>query len=418
MKIQIITNNKDLHLSSSVDVNTINAPMSFDKYDINIIDLTDRGLWRCDSPSLEKINDLEDFSSVGDIVSNSSKSLVLYVFPQNDMLRWNYYLSQRKYAKNSELKNEIHFLVNKVLSYIIPVNNPDQYGINYERNTTTINEHSYNSDFYFAHNYWYKDEDVITTSDFSDKITTVKLNDRLIVTTCNIMESEDLLRCFVNRIIGETDYKELPSWIFEYKFYNDRKLLIDRDNQNRVIEKAEETIAEINRKISQNNRYKTILYTNGTELASVVFELLELILKIDLKGFIDNFDEDFLFEKEGIIFIGEIKGVSSNVKMENISQLLRHYTKYIDDNPDIDENRIRKILIINPLRKTPLSEREKVYERQIAFAQNNNCLIIETVALLHMFEKVLSNELSTEDCLRLLADKTGLLKLEDLNKGE
>ena len=66
---------------------------------------------------------------------------------------------------------------------------------------------------------------------------------------------------------------------------------------------------------------KSVLYTNGDELVQVVFEILEELLGCDLSQFVDLKKEDFLFTIEDTTFIGEIKGVNSNVKNPNITQL-------------------------------------------------------------------------------------------------
>ena len=41
--------------------------------------------------------------------------------------------------------------------------------------------------------------------------------------------------------------------------------------------------------------------------------------------------EDFNFEIDDKVFIGEIKGVTSNVKNANVSQLDTHVQNYIDE---------------------------------------------------------------------------------------
>ena len=49
-----------------------------------------------------------------------------------------------------------------------------------------------------------------------------------------------------------------------------------------------------------------------------MFEIIEELFEISLKEFIDKKNEDFNFKKDGITYIGEIKGVTTNVKNEYI----------------------------------------------------------------------------------------------------
>ena len=92
----------------------------------------------------------------------------------------------------------------------------------------------------------------------------------------------------------------------------------------------------------------------------------EKVLDCNLSGFIDEKNEDFLIQFQDVSFIGEIKGVTSNIKSENISQLDVHYQGYMDKLQE--ENRtetVKQILIMNPFRTKPLSERAEVHEKQI-----------------------------------------------------
>ena len=97
-------------------------------------------------------------------------------------------------------------------------------------------------------------------------------------------------------------------------------------------------------KLKENLRYKSILYSNGDDLVRVVFEILENILDCDLSKFEDIKKEDFLIKKDNYTFIGEIKGVTSNVKNEHISQVDVHYQKYMDKlNEEKIQERVKEL---------------------------------------------------------------------------
>lgn len=81
----------------------------------------------------------------------------------------------------------------------------------------------------------------------------------------------------------------------------------------------------------------------------------------------------------------EIKGINSSVKSENISQLDVHYQGYIDENTEVDSDKVRAILIINHQRNKPIESREPVHTRQIELAKRNRSLIVETITLLKLF---------------------------------
>ena len=167
-----------------------------------------------------------------------------------------------------------------------------------------------------------------------------------------------------------------------------------------------------NQKLKKNERYKSILITNGYDLSSIVFEMLENLLKCNLSGFTDENKEDFLIKKENVTFIGEIKGITSNVKSENVAQVDRHYYSYLDKlkEANITEN-VKQLLIITPFRNKPLSEREAVNEDQINLAKRNNSLIITTDVFLKTFELFVSGEIKTEKIITAFQNEVGLFDI-------
>lgn len=179
---------------------------------------------------------------------------------------------------------------------------------------------------------------------------------------------------------------------------------------NNTISMVEDNIKKAAYVLERNKRYKSILYTSGDELVLVVFEILKEIFEWNLDSFKDVKEEDFNIEYDNKEYIGEIKGITSNVKNANVSQLDNHVQNYLDEH-DIDSGKIKSLLIINYQRSKALNNREKVNDKTVALAKRNGSLIIETFTLLKMFEKYLNNELSKADCLQLINSNIGLLKI-------
>lgn len=140
--------------------------------------------------------------------------------------------------------------------------------------------------------------------------------------------------------------------------------------------------------------------------------MLEKLFDIDLSGFIDVNREDFNFKYKGKTVIGEIKGVTSGVKISFISQLDHNVWIYRENHPE-DTNDIISLLIVNPQRKLPPDKRETVQEEQIKLAERNNSLIIETPVFLNVFEKYMTKKISREDCWSLLSENTGILSMDE-----
>ena len=102
--------------------------------------------------------------------------------------------------------------------------------------------------------------------------------------------------------------------------------------------------------------------------------------------------EDFLFEIDDNVFIGEIKGVRHNVKNENISQLDVHFQGYLDEHEEKDPNSVKALLIMNHQNNKAPEEREPVKDTQINLAKRNGSLIIETAVLLKLLEECRSGK--------------------------
>ena len=124
-----------------------------------------------------------------------------------------------------------------------------------------------------------------------------------------------------------------------------------------------------------------------------------------------------MIKKENYVFVGEIKGLKSNVKNSHIAQLNVNTQKYKDKIQEISQKeKICSLLIINSQRDKDVKDREPVNTEQIELAKRNGSLIIETETLLKIFEKYKGNELTTEYIIKVIANEIGLLKIENFDK--
>ena len=169
---------------------------------------------------------------------------------------------------------------------------------------------------------------------------------------------------------------------------------------------------DINKQLEKNFEYKSILYSTGDELVSVVLEILEDMLEYDLKDFVDEKKEDFLIKKDDVTFVGEIKGLSSAVQNKNVSQLEVHIQNYFDKlHEEGKEEKVKGLLIINHQRNKPLEERQEIHVHQKSLAVKYGSLIIETKTLLNLYEKYKLCEISKNECKNLFKENIGVLEI-------
>ncbi len=406
--IQIIGFDKRYDESFSredIVISTIDSPMSLDEFDINVINLQNSSLWKNHDDNYKSINLIEDFENLSAMIRKRINSNLLLILPISYTFNYCYKSYNHNYTRSVELKNILSEFKESILKKLIPMTPP----LLFEKTKTLINGINFLADFCFDGNC-----DMLTQSYKSLKPTTILDND-VYITTLDIVDNYSKMCDFLREINLLQDKEELPEWLLSYLALDDEeKQEIVLENLV-VIKNANSCIDQAKEALEKNKRFKSILCTNGNELVEVVFSMVEELLNCDLTSFEDKKVEDFEIKKEDCTFIGEIKGVTSNVMSKHISQLETHCQGYDDAlyENGLPEEIVKGLLIINHQRNSALSERHPVDEKQIKLAIRNGSLIIETSELLKLFELFKKGEITTEQCQEMFATRTGLFKLDE-----
>lgn len=406
MKLQIICNTRNINAEGyEVVYSDLNNPSTFDAFNVNIIDLQNNCLWVNDETSISSINCIDDFKSLQILIEATTKSNIIIALPQNYTFYCNKSIYGSGYNSSIVLKNNLANL-ECILSKILPKYH-FKYGLAFENSETNCGDSSFKSAFYFSGSNYAK----LTCAKDSGKATTIKLTDRCILTTLKLSDHNCKLKDFLD-IIGfkQTDKINIPDWLNDFLILDDKaqRDVIDK-NTNKISELQEE-INKSKEKLNKNLYYKSVLTETGENLVEVVFEMLGKMLDFDLSEFVDVKREDFRIKLKDITFIGEIKGINTNVKSGNISQVENHCRIYEDEAVSANEN-IKGLLVINTQRTKKLEEREAVHVNSIELAKKYGVLIITTDKLLTMFEKFLSEEITTEQVIGIFKTQTGLIEL-------
>lgn len=286
------------------------------------------------------------------------------------------------------------------------------YGLVYENSKTLCMGSMYESAFYFE-NVGSKDH-VLTKCVGGEHCTTYKADENLIFTTLNLSNGRTDINGFLMEIGLLEVGTEQPAWIKEYKIFDDAvQEAIIREARDEI-EKQKQKIETANGQLEKTLHYKSILFETGEALVKVVFEILEKILDYSLSDFVDEKKEDFKATFQDVTFIGEIKGITSNVKSENVSQVEVHCQAYSDSLCESGKSEnIKGILIINPLRNRPVKERDAVHQNQIQLAIKYGILIVTTETLLLLFCTFWEGKITSGKIVELLKNKNGLLTQSD-----
>lgn len=385
---------------NNVVVNSLHDAKSLDEFDINIIDLSNQSLWRCKDNSMKSINSINDIKSISVMIENSHSSNIIIMLPQN--VTFMYYGHGEQYYQKCELKDMIPYLKEYILSKLYsPIKN---LYIVYENTSTNLDGELTTASFYFNN----ITDNALTKSVKSNKVTTIGVAN-VMISTLKLSTYKEII-AFLKTIGLIKDKQGSPEWMEEVKMFDDEIQFEIISKNTETIRVANANITKAMEVISKNNEYKSVLYTSGDELVDTVFEILENMLGCDLSEFQDKKNEDFRFNLGDNVFIGEIKGITPSVKKSNVSQLDVHVQEYLDDHAE-DQDSIVALLIINHQRNKAISEREPVHNDPIRIAERNGSLIVETITLLRLFEKYLNGEKTREECINILIDNKGILKI-------
>ena len=406
MKVQLVTisgrNYGEFYVE---EVNTFSSPKSFDMFDVNIIDLR-AGLIYVNGEnnnSFSSIDCINDFLTMNNMIINSRKSKFLFIYPRNvEFITRSYY---------EEYQTPIKDIASQVSALFSRLNKELDLDFYFERTDTKLSDTvRISADFYFPEQ---DDFEVLLQSIDSDKVTCCK-KDNLFLTTLDILTDEEL-QLFLEKIgLKATSDTEAPDWMNKVMLFDDAEQSKNIEENEVQIKCCQESIAESKDKLSQNSRFKSILYTSGDELVDVVKDIFSKIFDVDFSGFKDKKKEDFTFTFKNKIFIGEIKGVNQNIKTTNLAQLDLHFTNFIEEgSDDLDANNIHKLLVMNHQKDKDLKDRIPVDQQQIDMAKNKyESLIIETVELLEMYDKFTRGEMTQEECFNLIC-QNGVLKVKN-----
>lgn len=313
--IQILTysGNEEKLRGEGIRLNKIHDAEALDSFEINIISLQDDNMWVTRERTLGTIDTIGDLISLSKMIASSKQSKIIVILPQNNGFTYNTWESDCRYWKRREFKDALGDFYYVLGHLFQPLERID---LIYENTTTLVGNKKVLASFHFDESV----KHVLTKSEKSNKPTTVEVGEK-ILSTLNISNCNEV-QDFLSLIGLIKEKSKAPEWMEGINMFDDDNQLEIIQENNKAIETANENISNAMKVINQNKRYKSVLYTSGDELVEVIFEILEKMLGCDLSEFTDKKKEDFKFMINDKVFIGEIKGVTPNVKKANVSS---HY---------------------------------------------------------------------------------------------
>lgn len=394
-KIQIISDeNRYFNIDTeNTTLSIINRFSDLEAFNYTLIDLNHNKLWNYNKKQ-NKFEEDTNIKTLTDSIKENDK--IIIILPSNKEYRLIDIFSEPKQIKNDTS------IITKFLNDYFGI---EEITLAYGVNKTIINDKEIRSDFYFQYTSNFK----ILTKNTISKPTTIQRRN-YVLTTIQLSYGDDI-KNFINKISNQS-VENIPNWFDEIEMFDDKEQKLQIEENEHKIKLLEEDITNAENKLKENNYYKSILYKQDKPLVKVVFKMLEEMLNYDLSNFKDIYNEDFLLEFDDVTFIGEIKGVNSNVKNKHLSQLDDHVSDredYLKKN-NLEEN-IKPLLIENTFIETKPSERKEVDDATIEKAKEKyQSLIITSIHFLELYQTFKNGEITTEEIKNRFKDEIGLFK--------
>ena len=394
MKIQILTQRSCFLKDENFCISKISEPRSFDEFDFNVIDFNCSILWEFGAHRKICIHIKNISILLSKILKETKKSNILIIIPQNIIIK--------KVVQDDWTTDTSNIKISSIIKYF-----PDSFSsmmhnfpaIRYERSETQIDNYTFLSDFVF-------DEPVYRSLKKSNGGKDVILDmDSIYITTLDIKDNNEV-SVMLDFILSQYHKSIAPEWINNIEYFSNKSYLSEKDEILKQLDVLE-------KEISKNNRFKSILYSNGDELVGVVKEILVDIFKLPDSHFTDVKKEDFRFECGDINFIVEIKGINTNVKDGNIAQCKKHVTDLIAEDDTKSPDNVKGLLIINPQRNIEPSKREPIHANQISYAIRDGILIITTLELLKLYQAYTKDGTVSNACFDTFKNNVGEFKFEE-----
>lgn len=392
MKIQMITmeNYTICNEIEHCDISSFSNPISFNCYDINVIDFNSKKFWNSGF-NIQKSCE-QDLNNIYKMIKKSSSTIIV-LFPQN------IYSGVGTCAKNKIDS------IKTVIGLAVGIN---EYDVFYDNSEVNIENENCKATFAFENTPF----DKIMASESKQNVAI--RSDNIIITTVDLMKNGGIpLNNFINKYIKNGEKEPIPDWLNDIEFYNDSCIKEKIQQSEEVIKKEQEKIESNNNILKKNNKYKSMLYSTGKELELIILDILKSVYDIEIEDLDDEKKEDFNFEYSNTTYIGEIKGINKAVQFENVAQLLKHIAIYKDRLPKEEVNKsIKGLLFINHERKIKPSDRHTVDNNHAKFAKVNGILIIDTITLLNIVDDFFNKKITKSEFRKMLLNNDGLLNYE------
>lgn len=413
MKTQILVYKKPncgFTETSDLTIREFGKALAFGAFDLTVIDLQDKYLWKSDYTNDKILQDHADISSIRQMMLQSNKAKCIVVLPQNYSFLYSYGYNlethSEGYKKEKPLKDFIKDFA------VSPIGELFSFSLRicFGKSITLVSDKELHSDFSFSMPIASPLKPLLTSN--ASTISTVLISETLAATSLEINTNEDLSAVIDAIFPAVVQSVLIPDWLDEVEYHDEtaqRARIKEIDEEMALLDKEKKEIEGV---LSNYQDIKSVLCSKDFELEKMTRHLLAKIVEVD-EDFEDCKEEDFRFSYNDTLYLIEIKGSKGGLKRQHISKTYDHVQIKADAMEDEGStSKLKGVLIFASQIELKPEERDPFPETQITIARKNDIAVLSTETLLRCYEAYIEKRLTSTSFKETLSQTSGLVSLD------
>lgn len=413
MKTQILVYKKPncgFTETSDLTIREFGKALAFDAFDLTVIDLQDKYLWKSDYTNDKILQDHADISSIRQMMLQSNKAKCIVVLPQNYSFLYSYGYNLETHSEGYKKKKPLKDFIKDFA--VSPIGELFSFSLRicFGKSITLVSNKELHSDFSFSMPITSPLKPLLTSN--ASTISTVLISETLAATTLEINTNEDLSAVIDAIFPAVVQSVLIPDWLDEVEYHDEtaqRARIKEIDEEMALLDKEKKEIEGV---LSNYQDIKSVLCSKDFELEKMTRHLLAKIVEVD-EDFEDCKEEDFRFSYNNTLYLIEIKGSKGGLKRQHISKTYDHVQIKADAMEDEGStSKLKGVLIFASQIELKPEERDPFPETQITIARKNDIAVLSTETLLRCYEANIEKRLTSTSFKETLSQTSGLVSLD------
>lgn len=413
MKTQILVYKKPncgFTETSDLTIREFGKALAFGAFDLTVIDLQDKYLWKSDYTNDKILQDHADISSIRQMMLQSNKAKCIVVLPQNYSFLYSYGYNLETHSEGYKKKKPLKDFIKDFA--VSPIGELFSFSLRicFGKSITLVSNKELHSDFSFSMPIASPLKPLLTSN--ASTISTVLISETLAATTLEINTNEDLSAVIDAIFPAVVQSVLIPDWLDEVEYHDEtaqRARIKEIDEEMALLDKEKKEIEGV---LSNYQDIKSVLCSKDFELEKMTRHLLAKIVEVD-EDFEDCKEEDFRFSYNDTLYLIEIKGSKGGLKRQHISKTYDHVQIKADAMEDEGStSKSKGVLIFASQIELKPEERDPFPETQITIARKNDIAVLSTETLLRCYEAYIEKRLTSTSFKETLSQTSGLVSLD------